>query len=135
MNLLKTSRTFIIIGAISGFLSISFGAFGAHAIKQWMSPDLMAIYQTAVSYQVYHSLGLILIALVYQQQQNRLIKTAGWLMLAGIIIFSGSLYTLSLTDTRWLGAITPIGGTLLLSAWLLLALGASKKVNQPNDKL
>lgn len=127
MSLSKTSRNLIIIGAISGFLSISFGAFGAHAIKQWMSVDLMAIYQTAVSYQIYHSLGLILIALVYQHQQNTLIKTAGWLMLAGIIIFSGSLYTLSLTDTRWLGAITPVGGILLLLAWLLLGLGVSKK--------
>lgn len=127
MNLSKTSRNLIIIGAISGFLSISFGAFGAHAIKQWMSADLMSIYQTAVSYQIYHSLGLILIALVYQQQQHKLIKIAGWIMLAGIIIFSGSLYTLSLTDTRWLGAITPIGGTLLLFAWLLLGLGVSKK--------
>lgn len=127
MSLSKTSRNLIIIGAISGFLSISFGAFGAHAIKQWMSADLMAIYQTAVSYQIYHSLGLILIALVYQQQQNTLIKTAGWLMLAGIIIFSGSLYALSLTDTRWLGAITPVGGILLLLAWLLLGLGVSKK--------
>lgn len=127
MSLSKTSRNLIIIGAISGFLSISFGAFGAHAIKQWMSADLMAIYQTAVSYQIYHSLGLILIALVYQQQQHKLIKIAGWVMLAGIIIFSGSLYTLSLTDTRWLGAITPIGGTLLLFAWLLLGLGVSKK--------
>lgn len=127
MSLSKTSRNLIIIGAISGFLSISFGAFGAHAIKQWMSADLMTIYQTAVSYQIYHSLGLILIALVYQQHQHKLIKIAGWVMLAGIIIFSGSLYTLSLTDTRWLGAITPIGGTLLLLAWLLLGLGVSKK--------
>lgn len=132
MNFSKTSRTFIIMGAMSGFLSIAFGAFGAHAIKQWMSADLMAIYQTAVSYQIYHSLGLILVALVYQQQQNKLIKVAGWLMLSGILIFSGSLYTLSLTDTRWLGAITPIGGTLLLSAWLLLAFGVSKK-NTPSN--
>lgn len=126
MNLLKTSRDFILLGAISGFLSVSFGAFGAHAIKQWMSADLMSIYQTAVSYQMYHSLGLILIALVYQHHQNKLIKVAGWLMLAGIIIFSGSLYTLSLSDTRWLGAITPIGGILLLLSWLLLGLGISK---------
>lgn len=129
MNLLKTSRDFILLGAISGFLSVSFGAFGAHAIKQWMSADLMSVYQTAVSYQMYHSLGLILIALVYQHHQNKLVKVAGWLMLAGIIIFSGSLYTLSLSDTRWLGAITPIGGILLLLSWFLLGLGISKADN------
>lgn len=132
MNLSKTSRTFIILGALSGFLSVSFGAFGAHAIKQWMSADLMAIYQTAVSYQMYHSLGLILIALVYQQQQHKMIKAAGWLMLSGIIVFSGSLYTLALTDSRWLGAITPIGGILLLLAWLLLGFGVSKKTAPEN---
>ncbi len=127
MNLSKTSRNFILIGASGGFLSVALGAFGAHAIKQWLSADLMAVYQTAVSYQMYHSLGLILIALVYQHQQNRLVKTAGWLMLSGITIFSGSLYILTLTGTRWLGAITPVGGILLLLSWLLLVLGASKK--------
>lgn len=127
MNLSKTSRGFITIGAIGGFLSVAFGAFGAHAIKQVLSSDLMAIYQTAVSYQMYHSLGLILVGLIYQHQQHYLIKVAGWLMLCGAIIFSGSLYILTLTDTRWLGAITPVGGTLLLSAWLLLGLGASRK--------
>ncbi|MDH5424256.1 MAG: DUF423 domain-containing protein [Gammaproteobacteria bacterium] len=115
------------IGSVGGFLSVAFGAFGAHAIKQVLSADLMTIYQTAVSYQIYHSLALILIALIYQQHPHQLVKVAGWLMLCGTIIFSASLYTLALTDTRWLGAITPLGGSLLLLAWLLLALGTGKK--------
>jgi len=127
MNLSETSRTFIIIGSIAGFLSVALGAFGAHGLKQSLSSELMAIYQTAVSYQIYHSLALILIALIFQYQQNKFIKASGWIMLAGMMVFSGSLYLLTLTDTRWLGAITPIGGTLLLLSWLLLGLGASKK--------
>jgi len=127
MNLSETSRTFIIIGAIAGFLSVALGAFGAHGLKQSLSSELMAIYQTAVSYQIYHSLALILIALIFQHQQNNFIKAAGWIMLAGMLIFSGSLYLLTLTDTRWLGAITPLGGTLLLLSWLLLGLGVSKR--------
>jgi len=127
MNLSETSRTFIIIGSIAGFLSVALGAFGAHGLKQLLSSELMAIYQTAVSYQIYHSLALILIALIFQHQQNKYIKAAGWIMLAGMLVFSGSLYLLTLTDTRWLGAITPIGGTLLLISWLLLGLGVFKK--------
>jgi len=127
MNLLATSRTFIVAGAIGGFLSVCFGAFGAHAIKHSISPELMAVYQTAVEYQFFHSLGLILIGLLFQQQPNNFIKIAGWLMIAGTLIFSGSLYVLSLSGIRWLGAITPIGGTAFIAAWLLLAFGSLKK--------
>jgi len=129
MNLLTTSRTFIVAGAIGGFLSVGFGAFGAHAIKNNISPDLMTIYQTAVDYQFFHSLGLILIGLIFQQHQQKLIKTAGWLMIVGMVIFSGSLYVLSLTGIRWLGAITPVGGTAFIIAWLLLAIGTIKKTS------
>ena len=127
MNFSKISRNFIVLGAIGGFLSVAFGAFGAHAIKQWISTDLMAIYQTAVTYQMYHSLGLVFIGLIYQHYQNTLIKIAGWLMLTGMVIFSTSLYVLTLSGIRWLGAITPIGGSLLLLAWLLLIFGMLKK--------
>jgi len=129
MNLLPTSRTFITAGAIGGFLSVGFGAFGAHAIKAAISPELMAVYQTAVDYQFFHSLGLILIGLIFQQQQNKLIIISGWLMIAGILIFSGSLYILSLSGIRWLGAITPVGGTAFIAAWLLLAIGSLKKTH------
>lgn len=120
MNLLLTSRRFIALGAFIAFLSVALGAFGAHAVKNSITPELMRVYQTAVDYQFYHALGLILIGLIYQLHQSRLITVAGWLMLTGIIIFSGSLYILSLSGIRWLGAITPIGGTAFIAAWLLL---------------
>jgi len=127
MKLLPTSRTFIVTGAVFGFFSVGFGAFGAHAIKGTISPDLLTIYQTAVDYQFFHALGLILTGLVFQHQPHKLILIAGWLIIAGIFVFSGSLYFLSLTGIRWLGAITPVGGTAFIAAWLLLAIGTLKK--------
>jgi len=120
MNFSLTSRTFIALGALLAFLSVGLGAFGAHAVKQSIPTDMLKIYQTAVEYQFFHALGIILTGLIYQFQPNRLIKSAGWLMFAGIIIFSGSLYILSLSGIRWLGAITPLGGTAFLLAWLIL---------------
>ena len=97
------------------------GAFGAHGLKLWMSPDLFTVYQTAVQYQFYHALGLLGVGLLsHQFPTQTLIKWAGWFMFAGIVIFSGSLYTLSLTSTRWLGAITPIGGAAFIVSWILL---------------
>ncbi|MDH5393034.1 MAG: DUF423 domain-containing protein [Gammaproteobacteria bacterium] len=125
----KTSRGLIMLGAISGFLSIILGAFGAHAIKQWLAPDLMSVYQTAVSYQIYHSLGLLLLGLIYHHHQNSLIRAAGWLMISGTVIFSGSLYILALADIRWLGAVTPVGGSFLILSWLLLAIGIRKQAS------
>lgn len=129
MSFSKISRNFIIIGATGGLLSVALGAFGAHGIKHWMPTDLMSIYQTAVTYQMYHSLGLLFIGLIYHHHQNTLIKFSGWSMLAGMMIFSISLYILSLSGVRWLGAITPIGGSLLLLAWILLIIGMIKKVS------
>ncbi|MDH5517867.1 MAG: DUF423 domain-containing protein [Gammaproteobacteria bacterium] len=125
----QTSRNLIMLGSLGGLLSIVLGAFGAHAVKAWLATDLMAVYQTAVSYQMYHSLGLILIGLIYHHHQSRLIKSAGWLMLSGMIIFSGSLYLLSLAGIRWLGMITPVGGICLIIAWLFLLMGISKKAS------
>ncbi len=120
MNLLPTSRRFIALGAVTAFLSVALGAFGAHAVKNSISPELLRVYQTAVEYQFFHALGLILLGLIYQQLPQRLVSLSGWLMLAGIVVFSGSLYILSLSGVRWLGAITPIGGMAFLLAWLIL---------------
>ena len=131
MNFSVISRTFIVLGATGGLLSVALGAFGAHSIKHWMPTDLMTVYQTAVSYQMYHSLALLIIGLIYHHHDNKLINSAGWLMFSGMFIFSGSLYFLSLSGIRWLGAITPIGGSLLILSWLLLIFGVLKKQREP----
>jgi uncharacterized membrane protein YgdD (TMEM256/DUF423 family) len=112
------------LGAINAFLCVAFGAFGAHGLKQKLSVDMLAVYQTGVQYHFYHSLGLIVVGLVLLHfPKSRYILLSGWLMLAGIVLFSTSLYALSLTEIRALGAITPFGGIAFLSAWLLLAYG------------
>lgn len=121
------SRLFLSIGAVSAALAVILGAFGAHALRDVLSPEMKVIYQTANTYHFYHSLGLVLIAvLTLRAPQLAYAHWAGWLMLAGIGIFSGSLYILSVSGLRWLGAITPIGGMAFIIAWLLLALAASR---------
>jgi uncharacterized membrane protein YgdD (TMEM256/DUF423 family) len=117
-------RNFLMLGAINSFLCVAFGAFGAHSLKQILSVDMLTVYQTGVQYHFYHSLGLIIVGLVLLHfPKSRYITLSGWLMLIGIILFSVSLYALSLTGIRGLGAITPLGGTAFLSAWALLAYG------------
>ncbi len=98
------------------------GAFGAHGLKSRITPDLLAVYQTGVEYHMYHGLGVILIALLaYQFPQASGLLVAGWIMVAGVVVFSGSLYVLALTGIRALGAITPLGGVAFIVAWLLAA--------------
>ncbi|MEO7320927.1 MAG: DUF423 domain-containing protein [Nitrosospira sp.] len=117
-------RTFLALGAINAFLCVALGAFGAHSLKQKLSLDMLAVYQTGVQYHFYHALGLMAVGLVLLHfPKSRLIVLSGWLMLAGIVLFSVSLYVLSLTGIRGLGAITPLGGVAFLSAWALLAYG------------
>ena len=114
------SRTFIILSSINCFLAVAFGAFGAHGLKMHISPESMQVYQTAVDYQFVHALGLMAIAILYKEFPK--VLRAGWVMLAGIILFSGSLYALSLTGIRSLGMITPFGGLCFLIAWGWLSL-------------
>ena len=103
------------------FLAVALGAFGAHALRDRLAPDLLAIFGTGNQYHFYHALGLLAVGLVaVHLPESALTRWSGWLMLVGIIIFSGSLYVLSVTGMRWLGAITPIGGLSFLAAWLLL---------------
>lgn len=117
-------RIFLMLGAINAFLCVAFGAFGAHSLKQRLSAEMLAVYQTGVQYHFYHSLGLIIVGLVLLHiPKSKPVLLSGWLMLGGIILFSTSLYALSLTEIRALGAITPLGGIAFLSAWLLLAYG------------
>lgn len=118
---------FLIIGAVSCGLAVVLGAFGAHALKTQLAPELLAVYQTGVQYHMAHGLGLLLIAILIGQLGNsRMLSIAGWLMVVGMLLFSGSLYLLSISGLRWLGAITPFGGTAFIAAWISLAIGAWK---------
>ena len=115
-------KSFLLIAAISGFLVVALGAFGAHGLKEKISADLLAVYQTGVLYQMFHTLALLAVALLMAHlPQLGALRWSGWLFVAGIVIFSGSLYLLALTGVRVLGAITPIGGLLMIVAFLLLA--------------
>ncbi|MDZ4150614.1 DUF423 domain-containing protein, partial [Methylicorpusculum sp.] len=108
------------------------GAFGAHALKTILSPEMLAVYQTGVSYQMWHALGLIGIAIIQQLQaeDSALLNWAARLMFLGIVIFSGSLYCLTVLNQPWLGMFTPIGGVSFLTAWTLIAIFAVKKPHQ-----
>lgn len=112
------AKTFLILGAFNTFLCIALGAFGAHGLKSMLSTDMIAIYHTGVQYHFYHAFGIIVIGLLLLHfPKSRLLPVTGWLMMIGIILFSFSLYALSLTGTRGLGMITPLGGVSFLSAW------------------
>ena len=115
-------KTWLIIGALSMALAVGLGAFGAHGLKSRLTPDLLAIWHTGVDYHFYHALGLLLVAVSmgFFPEATGLRWAAG-LMLAGMLVFSGSLYVLALTGLRWLGAITPLGGLSLIAAWLVMA--------------
>jgi uncharacterized membrane protein YgdD (TMEM256/DUF423 family) len=120
--------SFLMLGALSALIGVAMGAFGAHGLKTILSPELLAVYQTGVTYQMWHALGLIGIALIRQQApESKLLGWAGWLMFVGILLFSGSLYLLALLDLKWLGMITPLGGISFITAWGLTAIFAAKK--------
>lgn len=117
-------RTFVAIGALCGLLGVAAGAFGAHSLRERLSPDLLAVFETGARYQMYHALALLAVAWAATRWSSAWLTASGWLFVAGIVIFSGSLYLLSLTGVRWLGAITPIGGVAFLAGWACLALAA-----------
>ena len=117
-----TAKLFLVLGSTSALLAVLLGAFGAHALKNKLSADMLAIFQTGVQYHFYHSLGLLAVGFIATQLPvSSTLKWSGWLMFVGIVIFSGSLYLLSITGVRWLGAITPIGGVAFIAGWALLA--------------
>ncbi len=118
------SRLLIFCGALCAALSVILGAFGAHGLKSRLPPEILATFETGVQYQFYHSLGLILIGIVVQfTKASAMVTAAGWLMLAGIVLFSGSLYAICFSGIRSLGMITPVGGMAFIVAWVLLAIG------------
>jgi uncharacterized membrane protein YgdD (TMEM256/DUF423 family) len=110
-------RLFFGIGALSALVSVAAGAFGAHALRARLTPEYLAVFETAARYQMYHAVGLLV-----TRWPGALPVWAGWLFVAGTVLFSGSLYALALTGARWLGAITPLGGIAFLAGWLCLAL-------------
>lgn len=115
-------KTFLILGILNMVLCIALGAFGAHGLKQFLSADMLSVYHTGVQYHFYHAFGIIVIGLLLLHfPKSRLMPVSGWLMMAGIVLFSFSLYALSVTGTRSLGMITPFGGVSFLTAWILLA--------------
>lgn len=115
-------RIFFALGALSGFISVAAGAFGAHALRGRLSPEYLGIFETAARYQMYHALALLAVAWAITRGAGSPAQWAGWLFLIGTVLFSGSLYALALSGTRWLGAITPLGGVAFLAGWLCLAL-------------
>ena len=118
-------RTFLLLGAIFGFLGVALGAFGAHGLRGRLSPEMLAVFETAVRYQMYHTLALLITGLVMARIDGWLLHMAGWCFVAGILIFSGSLYALALSGVTVLGAITPIGGLAFLAGWACLAIAAA----------
>ena len=111
-------------GAALCGLGVVLGAFGAHGLRARVTPDRLAVFETGVRYHLIHALGLLAVAWAASRWPATWVGAAGWLFVAGIVIFSGSLYLLVLTGTRWLGAITPIGGLCLIAGWAVLAVGA-----------
>jgi uncharacterized membrane protein YgdD (TMEM256/DUF423 family) len=119
-------RTFFSLGAASACLAVAAGAFGAHALRARLSPELLAVFETGARYQMYHALALLAVAWATTRWPGALAPAAGWLFALGTVLFSGSLYALALTGARWLGAITPLGGLAFLAGWVCLALAARR---------
>lgn len=126
-------RTFLLLGAVNAFLAVALGAFGAHALRARLPAALLAVYQTGVQYHLVHALGLLLVALLADRLAGAgaLVAASGWLLAAGIVLFSGSLYALAITGVRVLGAITPLGGVCFLVGWALLAAAAWRSAPTP----
>jgi uncharacterized membrane protein YgdD (TMEM256/DUF423 family) len=121
-------RLFLSLGAASALLAVAAGAFGAHALRARLAPDLLEVFETAARYQMYHALALLAVGLVLARFSagsgaQPWLVAAGWLFAAGTVLFSGSLYLLAASGVRWLGAITPLGGLAFLLGWAALAIG------------
>ena len=117
------AKLFLALGGAAAFLAVALGAFGAHALKGRIPAEMLAVWHTAVEYHIFHSLGLLAVGLLAAQlPDSALLRWSGWMMLAGILLFCGSLYVLALSGERWLGAVTPLGGLAFLAAWAMFVM-------------
>jgi len=124
---MKIERVFAILGGLSGFLAVAAGAFAAHTLRQKLPSDMLSVFETGSRYQMYHALALLAVAWAATHWPVPAVHLAGWCFVAGTFLFSGSLYILALTETRWMGAVTPLGGLAFLLGWLALAWGVWKQ--------
>jgi uncharacterized membrane protein YgdD (TMEM256/DUF423 family) len=115
-------RVFATLACVMAFLAVAAGAFGAHALRARLSPEMLGVWETGARYQMYHALALLGVAWTMARAPGSLAVAAGWLFVAGVVLFSGSLYLLSMSGIRWLGAVTPLGGLAFLTGWFLLAI-------------
>jgi uncharacterized membrane protein YgdD (TMEM256/DUF423 family) len=121
------AKLFITLASLSGMLAVTFGAFGAHALRSRLDEHALSVFQTAVQYHFYHSLALLAVGVIaLSQPQTALLRSSGYLFVVGIVVFSGSLYLLSMSGLRWLGAITPLGGLAFIAGWGCLAAASWK---------
>lgn len=123
-----SARTFLLLGSLCALIAVAAGAFGAHALEGRLTPAQIATWETAARYHFYHSVGLLIVGLLGRHVVDcARLRWAGWSMFGGILLFSGSLYVLSLSGLTYLGAVTPLGGAAFLLAWLLLASAVLKR--------
>lgn len=118
-----TGRQILALGAVLAGIAVAIGAFGAHMLRPRLSERMMEVFETGVRYHMFHALGLLFAGWAYLQFESRIFRKAAWAFLAGIIFFAGSLYVMALSDIRWLGAMTPIGGVFFMTGWVCLAIG------------
>ena len=122
-------KSILTIAALSGLLAVVLGAVGAHALKKMISPEMLEVYKTGVQYQFYHTFALLAVGILMHFNTSKALKWSGYLFVVGILLFSGSLYVMTITGIKWLGIITPFGGTVWIAAWFLLMVHCRKLTN------
>ncbi len=114
-------RLFFAVGSLSALVAVALGAFGAHGLRGRLVPDMLMSFEIGVRYQTYHALGLLAVGLALSRWPSSAVALAGWLFIAGTVVFCGTLYLLAVSGQRWLGAVTPVGGAAFIAGWLVLA--------------